>query len=193
MAKFTGWSVDIVGVSVDHVPCLKAWAESLGGIHYPLASDFWPHGRVSESYGVLRKEGHSERAIFIVDAKGIIRYIDIHDIDDQPDNDLLFSELARIDPEHVKIDIDPSLAAKKLPTGGVILYATPWCADAKLARHWLKQNDIPFRDVDIYSTPGAEWQVRQWTGNKMITPTFNIDGQIVIDFDLPRLKEIIKK
>jgi hypothetical protein len=47
--------------------------------------------------------------------------------------------------------------------------------------------------VDIFTTPGAERQVRTWTGGALFTPTFNIDGQIVIDFDLPKLKAILKK
>ncbi len=81
-----------MGVSVDHVPCLKAWADSLGGIHFPLLSDFWPHGAVSKSYAVLRPEGYSERAIFIIDKDGIIRYIDVHDIDNQPSNEVLRQE-----------------------------------------------------------------------------------------------------
>jgi len=59
---------------VDHVPCLQAWAKSLGGIDYPLLSDFWPHGAVSTAYGVLRPDGFTERAIFIIDGEGIIRY-----------------------------------------------------------------------------------------------------------------------
>ncbi len=44
----------VLGLSVDSAPCLKAWAESLGGISYPLLSDFYPHGRFAELYGVLR-------------------------------------------------------------------------------------------------------------------------------------------
>ena len=59
----------------------------------PLLSDFWPHGEVAKRYGVLRKEGYSERALFIVDKEGIIRYIDIHNIDDQPENQELFDVL----------------------------------------------------------------------------------------------------
>ena len=47
-------------------------------------------------YGVLRAEGFTERAIFIVDKKGIIRYIDIHPIGDQPKNSVLFEELKKI-------------------------------------------------------------------------------------------------
>ncbi len=193
MAKLAGWNVEIIAVSVDHVPCLKAWAESLGGISYPLLSDFWPHGEVAEKYGVLRKEGHSERAIFIIDREGIIQYIDIHDINDQPDNDLLCEELARIDPEHVKLEGNLDKQMAKLPVGGVVMYCTPWCPDCKLARHWLKMNDIPYTEVDIFTTKGAERQVRKWDDGHLITPTFNIDGKIIIDFDLPKLKTTLLK
>jgi peroxiredoxin len=85
-----------LGISVDHVPCLKAWAESLGGISFPLLSDFCPQGAVARKYGVKRKEGFSERAIFVLDKFGIIRYIDIHDIDDRPKNTVLFAELGKV-------------------------------------------------------------------------------------------------
>ena len=73
-----------------------AWAESLGVENVPLLSDFWPHGEVAQSYGVLRPGGYTERAIFIVDKEGTIRYIDIHDIDDQPDNEELFKALREL-------------------------------------------------------------------------------------------------
>jgi len=82
---------------VDHVPCLTAWAESLGGISYPLLSDFWPHGSVAGKYGVLRsKEGHSERALFVIDKRGIIRWIDVHDINVRPRLEDLVKELEKL-------------------------------------------------------------------------------------------------
>lgn len=68
----------------------------MGGITYPLLSDFWPHGVASLKYGVLRGEGFTERALFIVDKTGVIRYIDIHPIGDQPKNSVLFDELKKI-------------------------------------------------------------------------------------------------
>ena len=193
MAKLAGWNVEIIGISVDHIPCLKAWADSLGGISYPLLSDFWPHGEVAEKYGVLRKEGHSERAIFIIDKDGVIQYIDIHDIDDQPDNDLLAEELARIDPQHVHLDTNYDKLMAELPVGGVVVYCTPWCQDCKLARKWLHKNNIPYTEVDIFTTSGAERQVRKWTDGHLVTPVFNIDGKIIIDFDLVKLKEALMK
>ncbi|MBL6965588.1 MAG: redoxin domain-containing protein, partial [Anaerolineales bacterium] len=98
-ARFTESNVQVLGISVDHIPALQAWAKSLSGISFPLLSDFWPHGEIAEKYGVLRSDGSSERAIFIIDKNGIIQYIDIHDIDDQPDNEVLFAELKRMDPD----------------------------------------------------------------------------------------------
>ncbi len=49
-----------------------------------MLSDFWPHGAVAELYGVLRSGGITERAIFKIDKNGIIRYIDVHDINKRP-------------------------------------------------------------------------------------------------------------
>jgi alkyl hydroperoxide reductase subunit AhpC len=67
--------------------------ESLGVENVPVLSDYWPHGKVAQSYGVLRQHGMTERAIFIVDKQGVIRYIDVHDFDVQPDNEVLFQVL----------------------------------------------------------------------------------------------------
>ncbi len=188
MAKFAGLNAQVLGISVDHVPCLIAWAESLGKISYPLLSDFWPHGQVAEKYGVLREEGHSERALFILDKDGIIRYIDIHDIGDQPDNEVLFAELRRIDPEAAASEPQAPKAVE-LPKGGIVMYCTKWCADCKRARHWLQARGLEYTEVDIYDVPGASQQVRQWADGKLVTPTFDIDGDIVLDFDVDELEQ----
>ena len=52
---------------------------------FPVLSDFWPHGHTALKYGVLREEGITERAIFVIDKAGIVRYIDIHDINSEPE------------------------------------------------------------------------------------------------------------
>lgn len=181
----------VLGISIDHVPCLKAWAESLGGISYPLLSDFWPHGKIAKKYGVLRKEGYTERALFIIDKKGIIRYIDIHDIDDQPINEELRKAIRKFDPEAAAREPrGPKM--KKLPHGGIVMYCTPWCPDCKIARAWLKENNLPYTEVDIYATPGAEDQVRAWNGGYLVTPTFDVDGTIIQDFQEEELRKILK-
>ena len=51
---------------------------------------------VALKYNVLRQEGMTERALFIIDKEGIVRYIDVHDIGDQPKNSVLFEELAKV-------------------------------------------------------------------------------------------------
>src|SRR6187399_3623850 len=64
----------VLAISVDAGPSKKAWADSLGGISYDLLSDFHPHGKVATDYGVMRADGISERAIFIVDKAGRIAW-----------------------------------------------------------------------------------------------------------------------
>ena len=77
-----------LGISVDNIPTLFAWtrqmARNKNSLWFPVLSDFYPHGRVAMKYGVLRAEGFSERALFVIDKKGIIRFIDIHDINERP-------------------------------------------------------------------------------------------------------------
>ena len=83
--SFEGVSAQVLGISVDSVPAHKAWADQLGGIEYPLLADFWPHGEIAKSYGILRHEGYSERATFVIDKQGIIRRIEVHEIGKVPD------------------------------------------------------------------------------------------------------------
>lgn len=193
MAKFAGLNTQVLGISIDHVPTLIAWAESLGQISYPLLSDFWPHGRVARLYGVLREDvGYTERAIFLLDKDGIIRYIDIHDPDDQPSNQVLLDEIRRMDPEAAARELKEPLPERvELPHGGVVIYCTPWCPDCKQARAWLQASGIDYTEVNIHATPGAIEQVREWASGKQVTPTFDVDGQIVIGFDREKLQELL--
>lgn len=180
----------VLGISIDHVPCLKAWAESLGGITYPLLSDFWPHGKISEEYGAFREqEGRSERAIFVIDKKGVIRYIDIHDIDHQPDNDVVLDVLRRIDPEAAARNPLPGvpLVAPDLPHGGIVMYCTRWCPACRRARLWFESRNLKYTEVDIDAVPGAADQVKRWANGTRTTPAFDIDGNILIGFDERKL------
>ena len=84
-AKFASLDTQVLGISVDSVPTKTAWAESLGLKSTLLLSDFWPHGEVAERYGVLREEGFAERAVFLVDKEGVIRYVKVHPLGEAPD------------------------------------------------------------------------------------------------------------
>jgi peroxiredoxin (alkyl hydroperoxide reductase subunit C) len=52
-------------------------------------------GKVAAKYGVKRSEGFTERAIFVIDKNGIIRYIDVHDITKKPSTRVLFAEVKK--------------------------------------------------------------------------------------------------
>ena len=137
---------------------------------------------MAEGYGVLRADGKSERALFLIDQHGLIQYVDVHDIDHQPDNEVLLAEIRRMDPraaasEPVRPEEPP------LPHGGIVMYCTPWCEDCKNARAWLKARGLVWTEVDLAHSKKATVQVRTWTGGNLITPTFDIDGTVIIDFD----------
>jgi peroxiredoxin (alkyl hydroperoxide reductase subunit C) len=61
-----------------------------------VLSDFWPHGQTAGKYGVLRSDGVTERALFVIDKKGILRYIDVHDINERPSLEILVRELEKL-------------------------------------------------------------------------------------------------
>lgn len=145
---------------------------------------------MASRYGVLTAEGKTERAIFLIDKEGTIRYIDIHDPDDQPDNEVLFEQIRKIEPE-ARPEDKPSEDQVDLPHGGVVMYCSKWCADCRKARDWFDEQGIEFREVDVYENPGALKQVREWGDGYLITPTFDIDGTIVLDFDKKRLKDVL--
>jgi len=75
-----------VGISVDSVPCKRAWAKSLGITRTRLLCDFWPHGGASQRYGLLREaNGFSERANVIVDEKRDVAFVKIYPVHSVPD------------------------------------------------------------------------------------------------------------
>ena len=93
---FQANDAQLLGISVDNLPTQHAWVDAMGGLNFPVLSDFWPHGRVADLFGVLRSDGMADRAIFIIDGKGIIRYIDVHDINKRPDLGVLINELGKL-------------------------------------------------------------------------------------------------
>lgn len=191
MASFKGLNAQVLGISIDHVPTLTAWAESLGGIHYPLLSDFWPHAEVIKLYEVLREEGHSERAIFLIDKAGILRWSKIYDMDEQPDNREVLAEIRRIDPQASAAFPEVKPENVDLPHGGIIMYCTPYCLACRKAATWLDERQLEYNRIDVYQVPGAIDQVRAWADGHLVTPTFDIDGTIIVDFKVDELAALL--
>ena len=76
----------LLGITVDSIPTLYAWTRQMGSeLWFPVLSDFWPHGAVAAKYGLLRKDGVSERALIFIDKQGFIRDIVVSDINKRPD------------------------------------------------------------------------------------------------------------
>jgi peroxiredoxin (alkyl hydroperoxide reductase subunit C) len=86
----------MLGITVDNIPTLYAWTNQMGKLWFPVLSDFWPHGAVADIYGVLRTSGVTERALFVIDKEGIIRYVNVGDINKRPELGALVTELRKL-------------------------------------------------------------------------------------------------
>ncbi|RPJ14653.1 MAG: peroxiredoxin [Desulfobacteraceae bacterium] len=86
----------LLGITVDNIPTLYAWTNQMGNLWFPVLSDFWPHGGVADLYGVLRTSGVTERALFVIDKEGIIRYATVGDINKRPELGALVTELRKL-------------------------------------------------------------------------------------------------
>ena len=84
----------VLAISTDAAPAKRAWAEALGGISFDLLSDFHPRGQVAERYGVLRDDGIAERAVFLIDKSGIVRWTRLYAIPEPPDVEELLAAIA---------------------------------------------------------------------------------------------------
>ncbi len=84
-------------MSIDPAPSLKGWADVLGGVPFPLLSDFWPHGAVGKAYGIFNEErGIDKRAAYVVDAQGIIRYTKVYPQGTIPTSEEMLAELRKL-------------------------------------------------------------------------------------------------
>lgn len=98
MADFEGLHSQVLAVSCDPVSSKEAWGKWLGGISYPLVSDFWPHGEMARAYGVFNEEfGRPDRSFFIVDKEGILRWIQLFKPGELPDTVRVLEALREID------------------------------------------------------------------------------------------------
>jgi len=87
----------LLGITVDNIPTLHAWTLQMGAaLWFPVLSDFWPHGAVAKKYGVLRSDGTSERALFFIDKRGVLRDIIVSDINRRPDLELIVRAMEKM-------------------------------------------------------------------------------------------------
>jgi peroxiredoxin len=94
--EFSTYGAQLVGISVDGEWCHKAFTEARG-IGFPLLSDFEPKGEVSRRYGAYdRPNGVSQRALFVIDGAGVIRWSYLSPVDVNPGGDGILAALDKI-------------------------------------------------------------------------------------------------
>ena len=99
--KFAALDAQVLDISVDSIYSHKAWQKfEIGEVHIPMCSDFYPHGKVTEAFGVMREgpplSGISERAAFIVDKSGKIVFAKVYPLDQMPKNEELLEAVRKI-------------------------------------------------------------------------------------------------
>jgi peroxiredoxin len=95
--RFERADTAVLGISIDPQPSKAAWAKELGVTSFDLLSDNYPYGDVARRYGVFReKDGISERAVFVIDKQGTVRWSKVYDIPQHPDNTDVFDALAEL-------------------------------------------------------------------------------------------------
>lgn len=73
--EFKATDTQVLGVSIDSIYSHENWANSLGGVSFPLLADFHPKGAMAKSYGLyLEDKGITDRATVIIDKSGVVRY-----------------------------------------------------------------------------------------------------------------------
>jgi alkyl hydroperoxide reductase subunit AhpC len=99
--KFAALNAQVLDISVDSITSHITWQKKeIGMMSLPLCADFYPHGEVTEKFGIMRDAppvpGISERAAFIVDKSGKITFAKVYPLDQQPDNEELLAELRKL-------------------------------------------------------------------------------------------------
>jgi peroxiredoxin len=94
--EFHQFHAELIGISVDGAWCHSAFKEERK-LHLTLLSDFEPKGEVARRYGVYRAaDGTTERALFVIDAGGIIRWSYVSPVGVNPGADGILEALEQL-------------------------------------------------------------------------------------------------
>jgi peroxiredoxin len=95
MSEFARYDARVVGLSVDGVWCHRAFANERG-IEFPLLADFEPKGDVARRYDVYGADGTAERALFVLDADGVVAWNHLSPPDVNPGADGILDALSSL-------------------------------------------------------------------------------------------------
>jgi len=96
LPEFSRFNAELLGISVDGIWSHLAFAKDRN-LHFPLLADFEPKGAVAKTYGVYRAaDGTSERALYVIDADGVIAWSYVSPVGINPGADGILSALERL-------------------------------------------------------------------------------------------------
>ena len=177
LTSFENAHTQVLSISIDSSPVHANFGSSLGGISYPMLSDFHPKGAMAQSYGTyLEDKGFTDRATVIVDAQGIVRHASSIGQRDM-------SELAKICQE-IDAAYGEGLPARPQPPGlpsNAIVYVRDQCAASRsvlLAKTNLGLSDVSVRNVS--QDPSALAELEAISGGK-VAPILLADGKVVAE------------
>jgi glutaredoxin len=177
LADFRAAHTQVLGISVDSVFCHANWARDLGGISFPLLSDFEPKGGVAAGFGLyLAEPGITDRATVIIDKDGIVRHRSSVTPSGSRDIAELAGLCAGIDKEHGQ-----GMAEFPVPRGlspSSTLFVKSGCGFSRaalLARDNLRLQEI-LEVKNITDDPSAKEELVKVTGKDQV-PCLVRDGQ----------------
>jgi peroxiredoxin len=96
LPEFQKFNAALLGISVDGVWCHLAFAQDRN-VQFPLLADFEPKGEMARAYRVYRAEdGTSERALYVIDGDGIVRWSYVSPVDVNPGADGILRALENL-------------------------------------------------------------------------------------------------
>jgi len=57
------------------------------------------------------------------------------------------------------------------------MYSAPWCPDCRRAKLFLRERNIPFREVNVEEDPDGEDLIERVNNGRRVIPTFDVDGR----------------
>jgi alkyl hydroperoxide reductase subunit AhpC len=101
LEKFAALDAQVLDISTDSLLSHMAWQKKdIGMMRLPMCADFYPHGEVTQKFGILREAppvpGICERAVFIVDKQGKIAFAKTYPLDQLPNLEEVIETLRRL-------------------------------------------------------------------------------------------------
>jgi peroxiredoxin len=98
--RFQSLNSEVIAITTDSIMNTAAWERKIGPFDFPLCSDFWPHGVVSNRYGVLRESGVAagspERTTFVINLEGCVVLRKLYSADETPPIAEIFAILEKL-------------------------------------------------------------------------------------------------